>query len=118
MKKPRRGHIVLISSSSALVGEPFEAGYAVSKVGVIILGRSLARNLGQYEVTMNCVSPGWTLTDMSADDLKGETGERVTRQIAVGRIGRPEEIAGAVLYFASDLSSFVTGQNLVVDGGE
>ena len=46
---------------------------------------------------MNCVSPGWTLTDMSADDLKGETGERVTRQIAVGRIGRPEETAGAVL---------------------
>jgi 3-oxoacyl-[acyl-carrier protein] reductase len=118
MKRRRRGCIVLISSTSALTGEPLGAGYAASKGGVISLGASLAHDLGPYGVTVNCVSPGWVDTDMTADDLVGEQREEITRQLPLGRIGTPEEIAGPVLFLASDLATYVTRQNLVVDGGE
>jgi len=118
MKQRRRGRIVLISSTSALTGEPLGAGYAASKGGVISLGASLAHDLGPYGVTVNCVSPGWVDTDMTADDLVGEQREEITRQLPLGRIGTPEEIAGPVLFLASDLATYVTRQNLVVDGGE
>jgi 3-oxoacyl-[acyl-carrier protein] reductase len=118
MKQRRRGRIVLISSTSALTGEPLGAGYAVSKGGVISLGGSLAHDLGPYGVTVNCVSPGWVDTDMTADDLVGEQREEITSQLPLGRIGTPEEIAGPVLFLVSDLATYVTRQNLVVDGGE
>jgi len=118
MKRRRRGRIILISSTSALTGEPLGAGYAASKGGVISLCGSLAHDLGPYGVTVNCVSPGWVDTDMTADDLVGEQREEITRQLPLGRIGTPEEIAGPVLFLASDLAAYVTRQNLVVDGGE
>ncbi len=118
MKQRRAGRIVLISSTSALTGEPLGAGYAASKGGVISLGASLARDLGSHGVTVNCVSPGWVDTDMTADDLVGDEREDITRQLPLGRIGTPEEIAGPVLFLASELASYMTGQNLVVDGGD
>jgi 3-oxoacyl-[acyl-carrier protein] reductase len=118
MKQRRSGSIVLISSTSALSGEPIGAGYAASKGGVISLGASLARDLGAHGVRVNCVSPGWVDTDMTAEDLKGREREEITRQLPLGRIGTPEEIAGPVLYLVSELSSYMTGQNLVVDGGD
>jgi 3-oxoacyl-[acyl-carrier protein] reductase len=118
MKQRRRGRIVLISSTSALTGEPVGAPYAVSKGGAISLGASLARDLGSYGVTVNCVSPGWVDTDMTSDDLVGEDREEITRQLPLGRIGTPEEVAGPVLFLASELASYVTGQNLIVDGGD
>ena len=62
--------------------------------------------------------PGWVDTDMTADDLVGEQREEITRQLPLGRIGTPEEIAGPVLFLVSDLATYVTRQNLVVDGGE
>jgi len=118
MKQRRTGRIVLISSTSALTGEPVGAGYAASKGGVISLGASLARDLGSYGVTVNCVSPGWVDTDMTADDLIGDERDEITRQLPLGRIGTPEEIAGPVLFLTSELASYITGQNLVVDGGD
>jgi len=118
MKGRRSGRIVLISSTSALSGEPVGAGYAASKGGVISLGASLARDLGAYGVTVNCVSPGWVDTDMTAEDLVGDEREAIERQLPLGRIGTPEEIAGPVLFLASGLASYMTGQNLVVDGGD
>jgi 3-oxoacyl-[acyl-carrier protein] reductase len=118
MKKRRRGRIILISSTSALTGEPLGAGYAASKGGVISLCGSLAHDLGPYGVTANCVSPGWIDTDMTAEDLVGEQRENIVRQLPLRRIGAPEEIAGPVLFLASELATYVTGQNLVVDGGE
>jgi 3-oxoacyl-[acyl-carrier protein] reductase len=118
MKQRRTGRIVLISSTSALTGESTGAGYAASKGGVISLGASLARDLGSHGVTVNCVSPGWVDTDMTADDLIGDGRNEIVRQLPLGRIGTPEEIAGPVLFLASDLASYMTGQNLVVDGGD
>jgi 3-oxoacyl-[acyl-carrier protein] reductase len=118
MKKRRSGRIVLISSVSALTGEALGAGYAVSKGGVISLGASLAQDLGPYGVIVNCISPGWVDTDMTANGLVGEEREKAARQTSVRRIGTPEEIAGPVLFLASDLATYISGQNLVVDGGE
>jgi 3-oxoacyl-[acyl-carrier protein] reductase len=118
MKQRRSGRIVLISSTSALTGEPIGAGYAASKGGVISLGASLAHDLGSYGVNVNCVSPGWVDTDMTAEDLVGEEREQIMRQLPLGRIGTPEEIAGPVLFLVSELASYLTGQNLVVDGGD
>jgi len=118
MKQRRAGRIVLISSTSALTGEPLGAGYAASKGGIISLGASLARDLGPHGVTVNCVSPGWVDTDMTADDLVGDAREKIAGQLPLGRIGTPEEIAGPVLFLVSELASYMTGRNLVVDGGD
>ncbi len=118
MKKRRSGRIILIASTSALTGEPFAAGYAVSKGGVISLGGSLARDLGAYDVTVNCISPGWVDTPMTETELVGERREKIVQALPIKRIGKPEEIAGPVVFLASDLSTYLTGQNIVVDGGD
>ena len=118
MKERRCGRIILIASTSALTGEPLAAGYAVSKGGVISLGGSLARDLGAYDVTVNCISPGWVDTPMTETELVGEHREKIIRALPVQRIGKPEEIAGPVVFLASDLSTYLTGQNIVVDGGD
>lgn len=118
MKKRRHGRIILIASTSALTGEPLAAGYAVSKGGVISLGGSLAWDLGAYDVMVNCISPGWVDTPMTETDLVGEHREKIARALPLKRIGRPEEIAGPVVFLASDLSTYLTGQNIVVDGGD
>jgi len=118
MKRRRRGRIVLISSTSGITGEPFSPDYAASKGGVLSLTGSLARDLGAYGVTVNSVSPGWIDTDMTVTELVGEHREKIVRLLPLGRIGRPEEIAGPVLFLVSDLASYVTGHNLIVDGGE
>jgi len=118
MKERKRGRIILIASTSALTGEPFAAGYAVSKGGVISLGGSLARDLGAYDVTVNCISPGWVDTPMTETELVGEHREKIVQALPIKRIGKPEEIAGPVVFLASDLSTYLTGQNIVVDGGD
>ena len=118
MKKRRSGRIILIASTSALTGEPFAAGYAVSKGGVISLSGSLARDLGAYDVTVNCISPGWVDTPMTETELVGEHREKIVQALPIKRIGKPEEIAGPVVFLASDLSTYLTGQNIVVDGGD
>ena len=118
MKERRKGRIILIASTSGLTGEPSSADYAASKGGIISLGKSLARDMGAYGVTVNCVSPGWVDTDMTSTELVGEHREKIVSLLPLGRIGRPEEIAGPVLFLASDLASYVTGQNLIVDGGD
>jgi len=118
MKRRRKGRIILISSTSGITGEPFAADYAATKGAVTSLARSLARDLGGYGVTVNCVSPGWIDTDMTVTELVGEHREKIVSLLPLGRIGTPDEIAGPVLFLASDLATYITGQDLIVDGGD
>jgi 3-oxoacyl-[acyl-carrier protein] reductase len=115
---PRRsGAIVLIASTAGQRGEPFYSHYAASKGAVIALTQSLGSELGPAGVRVNCVAPGWVLTDMSREALSAAAGEAVRRAIPLGRPGTPEEIAGPVAFLASDLASYLHGQVVSVNGG-
>ena len=115
------GAIVNLSSANAVRSESPEAPYNASKAAVIALTRSFAHELGHLGVRANCVAPGETLTPdevarMSAADREAE--REYVRRIPLRRLGRPAEQAAAVLFLASDQASFVSGETLVVDGGE
>jgi len=111
------GTIVLVASTAGQRGEPFHSHYAASKAGVIALARSLGSELGPRGVRVNCVAPGWVATDMSRPAIEGADGGDIRRAIALGRPGTPEEIAGPIAFLASDLSSYLYGQVLMVNGG-
>ncbi len=116
------GSIVNVASGWGLVGGPRAAAYCASKGGVVQLTRAMAIDHGPQGIRVNCVCPGDTDTAMlrrEAQDL-GESEEQFLQQAAqrpLGRLGRPEEIAEAILYLASEAASYVTGAALVVDGG-
>jgi 3-oxoacyl-[acyl-carrier protein] reductase len=117
MKEARSGRIISISSTAGQRGEAFHAHYAATKGGVISLTKSLAAELAPFGILVNCVAPGWTVTDMTRDDLIGARRESILQTIPLGRAATPEEIAGAVVYLASELATFVTGEILNVNGG-
>jgi NAD(P)-dependent dehydrogenase (short-subunit alcohol dehydrogenase family) len=91
------------------------APYCASKAGIIALTKVLARELASYNIRVNCVAPGFTLTPMQ-DNVPKESIDMVAKMIPLGRAGLPADIARAILFFASD-GLFVTGQTLIVDGG-
>ncbi len=117
MKRQKSGNIINISSTAGQRGEAFHSPYAASKSAVIGLTKSLAPELAAYNIRVNCVAPGWFETDMSHDALLGDGRARVAAQIPLGRVGDPDELAGPVLFLASDLSTFMTGEILNVNGG-
>jgi len=118
MRKAGGGRIILVASTAGQRGEAFHSHYAASKGAVISLTKSLASELAADRILVNCVAPGWFDTDMSRPSLsKPEVGEQIVATIPLGRVGRPEEFAGAVLFLASELSTFVTGEILNVNGG-
>ena len=117
MKRQKSGNIINISSTAGQRGEAFHSPYAASKSAVIGMTKSLAPELAEYNIRVNCVAPGWFETDMSHDALLGDGRAKVTSQIPLGRVGDPDELAGPVLFMASDLSTFITGEVLNVNGG-
>jgi 3-oxoacyl-[acyl-carrier protein] reductase len=116
MMKRRWGRIVNIGSIVGLTGNKGQANYAASKAGLIGLTKSVAREYASRNVLVNCVAPGFIETDMT-DALPAEARASLLEEIALGRLGRPEDIAGTVVFLASDLATYITGQVLVVDGG-
>jgi 3-oxoacyl-[acyl-carrier protein] reductase len=116
MMKRRSGRIVNITSIVGLTGNKGQANYAASKAGLIGFTKSVAKEYASRGVLANCVAPGFIETDMTAA-LPDEARATLLQDIALGRLGRPEDVAGAVLFLASDLAGYITGQTLVVDGG-
>lgn len=115
MKEQGSGVIINTSSMVSIYGQPSGCGYPASKFAVNGLTKSLARELGKYNIRVNAVAPGVTATDMVAA-LPKEMVERISATIPLGRVGQPEEVANAFLFLASDLASYVTGEILSVDG--
>ena len=116
MAKARWGRIVSIASVVGLIGNAGQANYSASKAGLIGFSRSVAREYAARGVTVNVVAPGFIGTDMTGV-LKEQVREAILGQIPLGRMGSPEDVARAVAFFASEESSYVTGQVLAVDGG-
>ncbi len=116
MIRARRGRIILVSSVVALAGSPGQTNYAASKAGLIGFARSLAREIGGRGVTVNVVSPGFVTTDMTAA-LPDARQAEIVEQIPLRRMARPEEVAAAVTWLASEPAGYVTGAVIPVDGG-
>jgi len=116
MMKARGGRIVNIASVSGMMGNPGQVNYSASKAGVIGLTRTISKELASRNVTVNAVAPGFIATDMTAA-LGEELLEEVRKQVPLGRMGQPQDIADAVLFLVSDAASFITGHVLTVDGG-
>jgi 3-oxoacyl-[acyl-carrier protein] reductase len=118
LRRSGGGRIILVASTAGQRGEALHSHYAASKGAVISLTKSLAPELAADHILVNCIAPGWFDTDMSRPALSRSDGrEQVVATIPLGRVGRPEEFAGAVLFLASELSAFVTGEILNVNGG-
>ena len=116
MMKQRYGRIISITSVVGASGNPGQANYAAAKAGVAGMTRALARELGSRNITVNCVSPGFIETDMTAG-LGEEQQKALLSQIPLGHLGKPADIAHAVAYLASPWAGYVTGQELHVNGG-
>ncbi len=116
MMKARQGRIINVTSVVGSAGNAGQANYAAAKAGVAGMSRALARELGSRNITVNCVAPGFIDTDMTKA-LPDAQREALLGQISLGRLGRPEEIAGAVLFLASPAASYITGTTLHVNGG-
>ena len=115
MLKQRWGRIINMSSVVALAGNPGQANYAASKAGLIALTRSIAKEVGSRNITVNALTPGFITTDM-VETLSQETIDTIKQHIPLGRLGTPEDVAGAVAFLASDDASYLTGQAIGIDG--
>lgn len=116
MIKARSGRIINISSVVGITGNAGQVNYAASKAGVLGLTKSLARELGSRSITINAVAPGFIESDMT-DALPEEQKEKLKGEIALGRLGKPDDIAQTCLFLASDAASYITGQTISVNGG-
>ena len=118
MIKQKGGKIIPISSTAGQRGESLHTHYGASKGGIISLTKGLATELARHGILVNSVAPGWVATDMSNAVLDSKAGRKMAATvIALGRAATPEEIAGPMLFLASDLSNFMTGEILNVNGG-
>ncbi|HXA27228.1 MAG TPA: 3-oxoacyl-[acyl-carrier-protein] reductase [Candidatus Angelobacter sp.] len=116
MLRQRWGRIINVSSISGVRGNPGQANYAAAKAGLIGMTKSLAREVGSRTITVNAVAPGFIETDMT-ETLDTQVRVRAVEQIPLGRMGTADEVAAAIAFLASPLSSYITGHVLHVDGG-
>ncbi len=118
MIKQKSGKIIPISSTAGQRGESFHTHYGASKGGIISLTKGLATELAPHNILVNSVAPGWVATDMSVPVLETKAGQKMASTvIPLGRAGTAEEIAGPILFVASDLANFMTGEIINVNGG-
>jgi 3-oxoacyl-[acyl-carrier protein] reductase len=116
MMKARGGRVINITSVVGTSGNPGQSNYAAAKAGVAGMTRALARELGSRNITVNCIAPGFIETDMTKS-LSEAQSEALLGQIPLGRLGKPDDIAAAVVYLASPGAAYVTGTTLHVNGG-
>jgi 3-oxoacyl-[acyl-carrier protein] reductase len=118
MIKQKGGKIIPISSTAGQRGESFHTHYGAAKGAIISFTKGLATELARHSILVNCVAPGWVATDMSNDVLNSKAGQKMAATtIPLGRAGTAEEIAGPILFAASDLANFMTGEIINVNGG-
>lgn len=116
MIKSRCGRIINITSVVGVTGNAGQTNYAAAKAGIIGFSKSLAREVGSRNVTVNCIAPGFIDTDMTRA-LPGEQRDALVKQIPLGRLGEPDDIAAAVVFLASPSAAYITGCTLHVNGG-
>ena len=116
MIKNKNGRIINITSVIGQIGNAGQSNYAASKAGIIGLTKSIAKELGSRNITVNAVSPGYISTDMT-DKLDEELKEKMKSSIPLGRLGTPQDVANLVCFLASDEAEYITGQTFNVDGG-
>jgi len=116
MVKQRSGRIINITSVVGLVGNPGQTNYAASKAGIIGFTKALAKEIGSRGITVNAVAPGFIETDMTSA-LPEKTVEAIKENITLKKLGKPQNVADAVYFLASDLGEYITGQVISVDGG-
>ena len=120
MVERKRGNIISIASINSFVLDKEEAPYSASKAGMVMLIRGLAKELVSYNIRVNAVAPGWVRTEMSREIWSQPESEYTKQEMAripMGRLAEPSDVANAALFLASDLSSYITGATIVVDGG-
>lgn len=116
MTKAKKGRIISISSVVGASGNPGQTNYAAAKAGLVGFSKSLAREIGSRNITVNVVAPGFIDTDMTRE-LSEEQRNNLLQNIPLSRLGQPGEIAGAVLFLASPLGAYITGETIHVNGG-
>ncbi len=116
MTKARWGRVINISSVVGSMGNPGQSNYAAAKAGMEGYSRSLASELGSRGITVNCVAPGFIATDMT-DELPEEQKELLLQRVPAGRLGEASEVAGLVVFLASDVAGYITGETIHVNGG-
>lgn len=116
MLKERQGRIVNIASIVGLIGNAGQANYSASKAGIIGFTKTIAREVASRNITVNAIAPGFIATDMTKV-LSDEVKENLSKQIPLGRLGQPEDVANAVLFLVSESAGYITGEVIRVDGG-
>lgn len=116
-QRPRGGKIITIASLLSFFGMEDRTAYSASKTGLIGLTRCLAVEWGKYNITVNGISPTFIPTAINRQSLQGAFKEKLVGRTPLGRLGRPEDIVGTIVFLASDASNFITGQTIPIDGG-